>query len=113
MSLKNTLLLVGFLLVAVNVGVLKNPFAADPMPSSEHASGVVLYATAWCGYCKKTRDLLNKEGIAFVEFDIEKSRAARDEYDRLKGRGVPLLVIHGEVVRGFDPATIVRLASRQ
>lgn len=63
---------------------------------------VVMYATAWCGYCKKARQYFRDNGIAFVEFDIEKDRDARRDYDALLGSGTPLL-FHGYArISGFD-----------
>ena len=34
-------------------------------------SGVVMYSTVWCGYCKRLKTMLKSEGIAFTEVDIE------------------------------------------
>lgn len=76
----------------------------------QYPGEVVLYATSWCGYCKKTRELLRDNGIAYTEYDIEKSERGRREYDELKGRGIPLMVIDGQVVRGYDANQILRLA---
>ncbi|WP_220815423.1 glutaredoxin family protein [Pseudomonas paralcaligenes] len=69
-------------------------------------AGVVLYATAWCGYCAKTRSFLAEQGIPYTEIDIEKSSEGRRAYEALDGRGVPLLTIGSTVVRGYDPAGI-------
>ncbi|MCO1336986.1 glutaredoxin family protein [Microbulbifer sp. OS29] len=46
---------------------------------------VVLYATKWCGYCKRARQLLRKHDIEYIEYDIEASREGRVQYDRLGG----------------------------
>jgi hypothetical protein len=35
---------------------------------------VVLYSTAWCGYCRKAREFFAANGIRYVEYDIEKNR---------------------------------------
>lgn len=108
--MKKLIYIVIALAIAVKLGFLHNPFSNDAEILSAYQSEVVLYATEWCGYCKKTRDLLNQNGIQFTEYDIEKSTKGREEYDRLNGRGIPLMVIHGQVVRGYDPDTILRLA---
>jgi mycoredoxin len=34
-------------------------------------SGVVMYSTVWCGYCKRLKTALKASGIPFVEVDIE------------------------------------------
>lgn len=64
---------------------------------------VILYATQWCGYCAKTRVLLDEEGIAYREVDIEKSPAGQAEFQALGGRGVPLLDVRGTLIHGYDP----------
>jgi mycoredoxin len=99
------------LVLAVKLGLLGNHhFSDETEVAGAYENEVVLYATAWCGYCKKTRALLKKHGIAYTEYDIEKSAQGREEYDQLNGKGVPLLVINGKVVRGYDPNQILRLA---
>ena len=72
-----------------------------------HQEGVVLYATDWCGYCKKTRGFFAEKGIEYVEFDIEKSAEGRKQYEQLKGRGVPLVVANGMVIRGYSPRSVL------
>lgn len=85
----------------------------DPPPdyAAAHGGKVILYGTDWCGFCAKTRELLDKENIAYVEYDIEKSEEGHTQYKRLGGRGVPVLLIKGEVVKGFRPERILKLAS--
>ena len=68
---------------------------------------VVLYATEWCGYCKATRRFLDQKGIPFKEFDIEKDPAARQAYEALGGRGIPILDVNGTPLRDFNPDAIL------
>ncbi|MDG1074719.1 MAG: glutaredoxin family protein [Methylophilaceae bacterium] len=63
---------------------------------------VVLYATSWCGYCKKTRAFLAENNIQYTEYDIETSTHGRDEHRALGGSGVPVMVIKGDVVHGYN-----------
>lgn len=71
---------------------------------------VVLYATAWCGYCKKARELLSENNIPYFEYDIEKSDEGKSQYETLGGGGVPLLLIKGQLVKGFNADRILSLA---
>ncbi len=80
-------------------------FYLSPPPDYSHGQ-VVLYATDWCPYCEKTRALLNAKGIPFKEMNIETSDEARSQYQRLAGEGVPVLLVAGEVVRGYHPQRI-------
>ena len=84
---------------------------SDPDLSGPPAD-VVLYATSWCGWCRKTRELFAELGVAFVERDVEASQAARLERNRLAGGdGVPVVDWRGrEVVRGFSESQFRELA---
>jgi len=95
------------------------PALADAAPTEDPGSeasaeaaplDIVLYSTAWCGYCRKARNWFTTNGVPFVEKDIEKDRAAHAEYQRI-GRGysgVPLISVNGAVIRGFDQRAVSR-----
>ena len=68
---------------------------------------VVLYATDWCGYCKKARQFFNDNNIKFQEFDIEKSDEGRRRYEALNGNGVPLILVNGNRVNGFNKPKVI------
>ena len=77
-----------------------------PAPDFGHGE-VTLYATDWCPYCEKTRALLAQKQVPYKEYNIETSEQGRNQYQRLAGKGVPVLLIDGEVVRGYNEKTIV------
>ncbi|ARU26675.1 glutaredoxin family protein [Cellvibrio sp. PSBB006] len=101
--------LIGFL-VLLAVAFNWKKFTADAQTpaniSMAHGQQVVLYATDWCGYCARTRKYFKDNNIPFTEYDIEKSSEGREQYDQLNGKGVPLLVVNGEVIRGYNPNAI-------
>lgn len=68
---------------------------------------VTLYATEWCGYCKKARKFMAENNITYHEYDIEKSEQGSRQYKALNGNGVPLFVVNKEVIRGYNPKAIV------
>jgi glutaredoxin len=72
------------------------PVLAEPTPA------VVMYATAWCPYCAKARAYFAESGIAYVEYDVEKSATAQAQFKRLGGRAVPLIVVGHEKMNGFS-----------
>ncbi len=77
------------------------------------ASGpVVLYATSWCRYCAQARAYFAKNGIAYIEHDVEKSASANAEFKRLGGKGVPLIVHAGQTMRGFSEQGFESLLAR-
>lgn len=63
---------------------------------------VIMYSTAWCGYCRKAREFFAANGIRYVEYDIEKNAAAFSEHRRLGGKGVPLITVGDDVVKGYN-----------
>lgn len=50
------------------------------------APAVIMYATGWCPYCSRARNLLNARGVAFTEIDVESRAGLRDEMARRSGR---------------------------
>lgn len=66
--------------------------------------GVIMFSTDWCGYCKQARRYFAQHGIAYTEYDIEKDRRARAAYDRLGGRGVPVILVGKSQMTGFSVA---------
>ena len=101
--MKKYLLILVALGVFLNWNKLRDEFSPPPDFSAQHPEGVVLYATSWCGYCKKTREFFKQHNIAYVEYDIETSSEGKEQYDRLHGSGIPLIIIRGDVMRGYDP----------
>ena len=70
---------------------------------------VVMYSTAWCGYCKKARRYFRENSIPFNEYDIEKSSRAKSEHKRYGGSGVPLLLFGQHKMRGFSTSNFEKL----
>ena len=63
---------------------------------------VVMYSTSWCPVCKTAKQFFQQNGVDFVEKDIEKSTSAEQEYKRLGGNGVPLIVVGDNTMSGFS-----------
>lgn len=73
-----------------------------------HNGKAILYATSWCGYCRKARNLMRRNGIAYYEYDLEKSQEGVRQYEALGGKGpVPLLLINGKVIKGYNESKIL------
>ncbi|SDJ32528.1 mycoredoxin [Frankineae bacterium MT45] len=55
---------------------------------------VTMYSTTWCSYCKRLKTMLEREGIAFDEVNIELDEAAADLVMKVNGgnQTVPTLV---------------------
>lgn len=77
--------------------------AEDRRPAK--AKSVVMFSAEWCGYCRQARRFFQANRIAFRERDIEKESAARREYDRLGGTGLPLILVGDRRLTGFSEAS--------
>ena len=71
---------------------------------------VKIYTTPTCGYCQAAKKYLTERGIKFIERDVSQDRAAADEMVSLSGQmGVPVIVVDGKVVVGFDRPKLEQL----
>lgn len=73
-------------------------------------SPVEMFVTSWCGYCKMLERILDKKGISYTTYDIEKDDSAARIFHKLGGRGVPLIRVGSKVVYGYDPETVISYA---
>jgi mycoredoxin len=47
------------------------------MPHGD-ATPLTMYSTSWCGYCRRLKSQLDREGIDYTEVDIEARPEAAD-----------------------------------
>lgn len=70
------------------------------------AREVKILTTAWCGVCKKAKAWLAGKGIYFSEYDVETSDIGRQEYKRLGGKGVPIILVGKQRMNGFSSSRL-------
>ena len=64
---------------------------------------VKVYSTPACPWCKKTKEWLAQNKIAFENIDVSADRKAAEEMIEKSGQmGVPVVEIDGTVIRGYD-----------
>jgi glutaredoxin 3 len=64
---------------------------------------VVMYATAWCPYCARARDLLERKAANLEIIDVDRDPALRQEMMARSGRHtVPQIFIGDTHVGGCD-----------
>ena len=58
------------------------------------ADPVTMYTTTWCGFCRRLKSQLAREGIEVIEVDIERDPAAADYVMSVNGgnQTVPTLL---------------------
>jgi glutaredoxin len=78
-----------------------NRYAYSSTPNARYRD-VRILTTSFCPYCKRTKNFLRKNGIRFSEYDIHGSEKGKALYEKLGGRGVPLLIINNTVIHGYN-----------
>lgn len=68
---------------------------------------VIIYSTPACHYCHMAKDFFDEKGIKYTDYnvltDMEKRQEMIDKSDQL---GVPVIMIDGKIMVGFDQAEI-------
>ena len=68
---------------------------------------VVIYMTPTCPWCHRAKDYLSRKGISFTEHNVAEDReAAKEMIDKSKQMGVPVIIVDGEVVVGFNQSKL-------
>ncbi len=67
------------------------------------AKEVKVYSTPTCPWCKKAKQFLDANGVAYQDLNVAQDRAARDEMVKKSSQtSVPVIIIDGEIVVGFN-----------
>jgi glutaredoxin len=83
--------------------------AASPASSGDTAAynnKLIVLTASWCPVCREAKEYMKKHGIAFQEYDIERSSYGKKLYKEHGGFAVPMLIIGDKHKTGFDPAWI-------
>lgn len=87
------------------INTISGPDAQTPDTSQiQSDQTVVIYTAEWCGVCRRAKGYFKDKGISYREYDIEKSPQGRRDYARLKGTGVPIILVGKRRINGFSPA---------
>ena len=85
-------------------------------PTRSDQPKVIVYSTAWCGFCKKAKAWLTARNIRFEAKDVEAEPEAAEELEAKKQAagtagqgGVPVIDVGGELIYGFDVPSLERL----
>jgi glutaredoxin 3 len=65
---------------------------------------VIMYSTAFCGYCQRARNLFERKGAAVREIKIDEDARERDVMLKKSGgrRTVPQIFIGDRHIGGYD-----------
>ncbi|MFC2972029.1 glutaredoxin 3 [Azotobacter bryophylli] len=74
---------------------------------------VLIYTSAWCPYCIRAKQLLDRKGVAYQEISVDGQPDARTEMARKAGRtSVPQIWIGSTHVGGCDDLHALERAGR-
>jgi glutaredoxin-like YruB-family protein len=74
---------------------------------------VIVYSTATCPWCDRTKEYLQSRNVPFVEKRVDSDMDAAREMVEISGQqGVPVVSTDREVIVGFDQLRLARIADR-
>ena len=74
------------------------------------AKEVKIFTTPSCVYCRMTKQFFEKNSIKYQEFNVASDTKAREEMVQKSGQlGVPVTLVEGEIVVGFDQERLSKL----
>ena len=77
--------------------------------ASRQRPAVVMYSAVWCGVCRRAKQYFQANKIPFSEYDVETSAKGKADFTRLKGQGVPIILVGKKRMNGFDPTRFKQL----
>ncbi len=63
---------------------------------------VILYMDPGCPHCRHVKQYLDQRGVAYPARDVTSDPAAVEDLQKMTAPGVPVTVIDGQRVIGFD-----------
>jgi glutaredoxin 3 len=73
----------------------------------------IVYTSPTCPYCTMVKEFLSQKGISFEERDVSRDPSYAQELVRSTGQmGVPVTIINGEIVVGFDRGRLEQLTTQ-
>jgi glutaredoxin len=93
----------------LEINTIHNPEVRHPASALTGNRQVVIYTADWCGVCRRAKRYFKHNHIPYKEYDVEKSPKGRRDYQRLKGSGVPIILIGEQRMNGFSAEHFDRL----
>lgn len=74
---------------------------------------ITIYTTPTCPYCRALKQFLAERNVSYEERDVSRDRAAVQELMSRTGQmGVPVMLIDGQTIIGFDRPRIEQALSQ-
>lgn len=81
-----------------------------PVEYTPPAGSVLMFATAWCGYCRNLKAQLDRAGVPYTELDIEEIEGSAELVAEINGgnQTVPTVVFpDGTTATNPSLATVI------
>ena len=73
---------------------------------------VVIYSTPTWPWCHRAKEYLSQKGVPYTDHDVAKDGDKAKEMKQKSGQmSVPVIIIDGEVIVGFDQSRLESLLS--
>lgn len=75
-------------------------------------TAVVMYATSWCGVCKRAKAYFRAHKIPYKYYDVETSEKGKRDFKKLGGKGVPVILVGTRRLNGFSESAFEKIHKR-
>lgn len=82
---------------------------ADSLRAAVRPGDIVMLSSVDCIFCRRAREWLDAEKIAYRECFIELDAACADQYRAQLAPGTPTFLVRGQRVVGFDKPRLIEL----
>ncbi|AMA74450.1 MULTISPECIES: glutaredoxin family protein [Aneurinibacillus] len=72
---------------------------------------IIVYSAPGCSTCEMVKNYLKEKGHTFEVRDVLSNRKYQQEVEALGVMGIPVTVINGKAIKGFEPAELDKLLS--
>ena len=74
---------------------------------------IIIYSTPTWPHCKRVKEYLSQKQVAYTEHDVAQDREAAQEMVKKTGQmGVPVIIVDGEIVVGFNQSKLDDLLAK-
>lgn len=63
---------------------------------------VTVFTSNTCPYCTLAKNYLDEKGVEYTEKNVQTDKDARSELMEMGHMGVPVLIVNGQEIVGFD-----------
>lgn len=70
---------------------------------------IEIYSSNTCGYCDTAKDYFKKNNLEYIEYNISEDATSRKRLMEMGYMSVPVILIEGEEVLGFDKDKIDKI----